>query len=339
MVQPLGYRPQLDGLRAVAITIVVLYHAEVPGFVGGGIGVDLFFVLSGFLITVLLLEERGRTGTVDLGAFWVRRARRLLPALFVFLAAMTVLAVGLGIADLWFFTGVLGALTYTLNLLRSHFEAGFGLIGHLWSLSVEEQFYLVWPVAFVLLRRRNVRTVLAVALTVAVAAAVWRAWLYPSAGWFPLYSRPDTRADALAIGCAAAAAWKLYDLRRVARWWPAAAIVFALPATTIHASDGFYYLGGFTVVALAAAVLVVAAVEGVLPGLDRTPAVWIGRRAYAIYLWQTPLILLVQWSGGGWVTASLAGGGLSVAIAALSWRVVEEPWLRRPRRSYLPEQR
>ncbi len=207
----------LDGLRAIAVLAVVLYHADLGILPGGFLGVDVFFVISGFLITTLLLAEHERLGRIRLRAFWARRARRLLPALFLVLAATLTLAVVLAPDEVARLRGdTLAALAYVTNwylILRqqSYFEA-MGRpspLLHLWSLAVEEQFYVLWPIALagglVVLRRRGM---LAASLAGAAGSALLMAWLYrPDVDPSRIYYGTDTHATGLLLGAALALAW------------------------------------------------------------------------------------------------------------------------------------
>ncbi len=207
----------LDGLRAIAVLAVVLYHADLGILPGGFLGVDVFFVISGFLITTLLLAEHGRLGRIRLRAFWARRARRLLPALFLVLASTLTLAVVFAPDEVARLRGdTLAALAYVTNwylILRqqSYFEA-MGRpspLLHLWSLAVEEQFYVLWPIALagglVLLRRRGM---LALSLAGAAGSALLMAWLYrPDVDPSRIYYGTDTHATGLLLGAALALAW------------------------------------------------------------------------------------------------------------------------------------
>lgn len=190
---PLTHRaPALDGLRTIAILAVILYHLHIPQLEGGFIGVTVFFVLSGFLITTLLLGERRRTGRVRLGSFWLKRLLRLYPALLVFVAVGLLLWNWVGdYKGASFSAGEAGviALTYTGNLFRAFWDTTQGVFAHTWSLSMEEQFYLVWPPVLVLLaalrtRRRWLVTGLGV-LVVGASAASWASYRTPSGGATP----------------------------------------------------------------------------------------------------------------------------------------------------------
>src|SRR3954452_6670592 len=209
----LGYIPGLDGLRGIAVIAVLLFHGGVTWATGGFLGVDMFFVLSGFLITSLLLEERWRTGTIGLSHFWSRRARRLLPALLLLLAAMAAYAT-------WVPTDtplgalrrdVLATLAYVSNW---HFILDGGSyfarnappspLRHTWSLAIEEQFYVLWPLLFIAVARGKHRlTKLAVFIGVGIAASIGAmAYLYhPGADSSRVYYGTDTRAHVILIGC------------------------------------------------------------------------------------------------------------------------------------------
>jgi peptidoglycan/LPS O-acetylase OafA/YrhL len=193
----LGRRPELDGLRGIAILLVVARHADTPGCASGGaIGVTMFFTLSGFLITSLLLEESASTGRVDLAAFYRRRALRLFPALFACIAVTIVLAVLLGT---WIASEqmVAAALLYFGNwALIARAEAG--VLGHTWSLSVEEQFYVTWPLVLVLFGRSR-RAVIWLAGTGALVSVGLRFKLYSGDTLWRVAYGTDTKADALLV--------------------------------------------------------------------------------------------------------------------------------------------
>src|SRR3954471_21397865 len=209
----LGYVPGLDGLRGIAVIAVLLFHGGVTWAKGGFLGVDVFFVLSGFLITSLLLDERWKTGTVKLSRFWARRARRLLPALLILLAAMAAYATWVPmqspLGDLR--RDVLATLAYVSNW---HFIIDGGSyfarnappspLRHTWSLAIEEQFYVLWPLLFIAVARgRHRLTKLAVLIGVGIAASIAAmAYLFhPGADSSRVYYGTDTRAHVILIGC------------------------------------------------------------------------------------------------------------------------------------------
>ena len=353
--------PGLDGLRAVAVVGVLLYHAGVNWIPGGFLGVDLFFVISGFLITSLLLAEAGHLGRISLRRFYVRRARRLLPALAVMLAVVGGFMAIFFRADLGQARGdVVAAAGYFSNWWylvhhRSYFVAAGrpSPFQHLWSLAVEEQFYLVWPLVLVgLLRfRARLRWIAAVAVVGALGSAFWMRTLAVR-GNVPfdtdssrLYYGTDTHASALLLGAATAALMVAIASRRT-----------VIPAIARHAIDivglagllalgwsmhavGYYmpalYRGGFLVfAAVAAMVVAIASAPGGWLGraLDVPPMRWIGARSYGLYLWHWPVFVYTR-PGLDWPLHGAAALGVRLAIVValteLSYRFVEVPLRRR----------
>ena len=350
-----GYQPALDGLRAVAVCAVIAYHLQYGWAEGGFLGVDAFFVLSGFLITSLLVVEFGGAGRIDLRAFWVRRARRLLPALFLVLGAITVWAAfvlradqlgtvrGDGLATIfyganWRFVAS-GQSYFDLVSVPSPFR-------HAWSLAIEEQFYLVWPlVAFACLRLGRGRTrVLATVCTVGAAASIaLMAIVYDPLNPSRAYYGTDTRAHALLIGALLAILLRhraANAAARVARRGvnPAlqtagvgAALACVAAFAFVPDTSSFMYRGGFALFAIAVAVLIAAAVA---PGrspvrtlLSIRPLRWIGAISYGLYLWHWPVQVALTAPRTG-----LDGAALDVVriaatfgLATLSFYAVEQP--------------
>ncbi len=346
-----AYFPALDGLRGVAVLLVMGYH-DFGRLRGGFIGVDVFFVLSGFLITSILLEERRRTGGIRLGSFYARRALRLYPALVAF---VTVLAC---VARAWpalvgelRWSWIAATLLYVSDLVIAYGRVyPLGYVSHCWSLGVEEQFYLVWPFLVRVLTRRapGARALLAWAVLGVAACTAVRAHLSDALRaepdrWLRVYMAPDTRADAPLVGCAMAclAQRGLFEHRRarailgVASLGAVAALGWIATSFRIdHAVDRPWL---FSLTAVAAA-LVLGAARADVPVLGRAlslpPLVWIGRRSYGIYLWHVLVFVaaatleragrIPAWAGTRYVA--------TFAIAALSYAVVERPFLERKRR-------
>jgi len=347
------YMPGLDGLRALAVLAVIAYHLNLGWAPGGLLGVGVFFTLSGYLITDLLLGQHEITGRLQLTDFWLRRARRLLPALFVMLAVVAAWVTLLDRDQLPVIRGaVASSAAYVGNwwLIAQHssYFAQFAPpmpLGHLWSLAVEEQFYLIWPWLLLLgLRwargRRRTRTRLAAAtLLLAAVSALAMALLYRP-GYDPtrIYDGTDTRAFAVLIGAALAFVWPSRhlgsDVTETARWIldgigiTGLAVIAVLVWRTSEYSP-FLYRGGMVLLSVGTALTVGVAASpasrlGVLLGIR--PLRWIGVRSYGIYLWHYPIIVLTTPANG---RDGLARGALQVAaafgVAALSWRFVEEP--------------
>ena len=332
----------LDGLRALAVATVILFHLSPGGLPGGYVGVDVFFVISGFLITALLLRERKDSGTIRLGAFWARRARRLLPALFLLLLVCGA-AAWLVRGDVLVHLGrqLLGAATFSSNWVaigsgQSYFdETTPELFRNLWSLAVEEQFYLVWPFVILLLalvRARWVRVAVVALLAVASAAAMWSVFV-PGADATRVYYGTDTHAFGLAIGAVLAlGAWRLGPrVGTVVGLFGVAGIVAA--AVLLPADASVTYRGGLFAVAVASALAILGAISSPLGrALDVAPLRWVGRRSYGLYLWHWPVFVLVEaalptWERTGTTGWALGGIalGITVVAAALSYRFVEQP--------------
>jgi peptidoglycan/LPS O-acetylase OafA/YrhL len=336
---PLTHRaPALDGLRTLAILVVVLYHLHVPQFEGGFIGVTVFFVLSGFLITTLLLGERRRTGRVRLGSFWVKRLLRLYPALLAFVVVGLLLWNWVGDykgASLQSGEAAFIALTYTGNLFRAFWDTSQGVFAHTWSLSMEEQFYLVWPPVLVLLaalrvRRRWLLTGLGV-LVVGASAASWASYRSPSGGATPdVYFSPVLGVVPLAIGCALALVLDDERVRvriagvlgHVATWLGLVLLVGVLLRIdddwTQHASTFGVVLPLTGLIAAVAIGGLVSVRSPVSAALAWTPVSWFGRRvSYSAYLWHPLVIaLLGTFAIGPWGTVGLVGAVVIVAIGA-----------------------
>lgn len=344
----LGYRPELDGVRGVAILSVFVYHYFARRLQGGFVGVDVFFVLSGFLITYLLVEEWRRTGRISLKNFYARRALRLLPALFAWalVFAAVALLVGGGARRLILY-GVAGSLSYVMNWL-----VGLGVLEHnplsiTWSLAIEEQFYLLYPpvLGWALRRKTKPLTIVCALCAVVVAVELRRALLYQAGAGIPrVYHGTDTRADSLMAGCLLGVLVSFDLLPRAARAkWAARAgalasvLLLAYVAREVVWTNPKLYEGGLTVVALAAATALGALLlyppRAALAVLRLQPLVWLGRVSYGLYLWHFPLIWLAQRRlAPATVAVRLSFAALSIIAAALSYYLIERRFLRLKRK-------
>jgi len=320
-VYKLGRRPLLDGVRGLAVTMVVLSHCCVPLMVGAGmVGVTLFFVLSGFLITRLLLEEHARTGGINLRAFYLRRARRLVPALLLFLAVASMALARQGISP----GEVITSLTYTSNLFRwTGINAKF--LTHTWSLSMEEQFYLLWPFALVLLLRRRIAVLGGSLGVVAVAVAANRLWLSGHVADIQrVYLAPDVRADAIIVGCLLAV---FIDRLSAMRWRVMAPIAAAAMVLCFPASESQLVVL-LLPATLACAVVIMWAATSAASGWVRS-CLWVrlGRISYGVYLWHMPIALPMLYRQVPWWVVTAVTVPASLVIASLSWRFLEAPIL------------
>ncbi len=357
------YLPGIDALRALAVLAVFFYHSSVGWMPGGFLGVDVFFVISGYLITSLLLREFRRGGHVRLGRFWLRRARRLLPAVGVLIAVTMIAAAivepdrieqlrGDAIASLAYFANwhfILGDQSYFDQFQRP------SLFTHLWSLSVEEQFYLFWPLAFAAGMKLLGRGRLLLGVAAGALASVALAWVLfdPGHDASRVYYGTDTHAVGLLAGVALALVWSPIELRR-RRTGPMVGPVLdavgvlalayvVLSFLHVHDYDLALWHGGYLWLALVTALLlaVLAHPASRLGGLlGRAPVLWLGLRSYSFYLWHYPVLMLTRPG----LDVSLPRGILVplqllavLALADLSYRFVELPFRGKTKLPSLPD--
>ncbi len=333
----LGYNPALDGLRGVAILLVVFSHAHVPMFEGAFLGVDLFFVLSGYLITSLLLMEVKKHGKLDFGRFYWRRFLRLMPALALFLAAYCVVA-----PMLWpelddVYQDALVSILYLADYGIAFFDSPNTLL-HMWSLSVEEHFYLVWPPLLLLLIRMSpAGGVWRPIALLYLASWLWRIlWVVQGQQFYEIFFRFDTRASGLIAGSLLAALIlerpAFIDALRArihhALWLP-----LAIPLLMALAWDNQGALvWGITVVELATIVLLVAVQQrnGVIFDMLSAPVlVRLGALSYGIYLWHYPVVRYLR-ADLSWPWVVVLALVISTGLSALSFYTVER-WAMRYR--------
>jgi len=342
--------PGLDGLRAIAVVLVTGFHLETKRFMPGGfIGVDLFFVLSGFLISTLLISEYQRDGRIDLPAFYARRLRRLLPAFVLTLVLVLALSFLVFEPNSRFFRSldamtfsVVGAFTYVFNWLPSLRFPYMGPLVHLWSLAVEEQFYLLWPAAlFFCLRRSNWRSVLRRVLPITILVSLSIPFWYWNWDWRRLYYSSDYRAHAILAGALLAVLRSDESLRvrwsesKLLRPMTILSCVYLLGVTlTADIDSAPMYVGGFAGVVLASAVLIFSTVESRPDELGRrfleSPAlVWIGHRCYGFYLFHMPIMVASYSLDLTLIEQLLWVMGLTLLLTEASYRYVERPIIER----------
>ena len=348
-----GRVPGLDGLRGLAVLLVVLAHANIPIVRYGGIaGVALFFVLSGFLITTLLVRERRRFGHVSLRSFYARRALRLLPALVVAIAGGVVLAVAVGSDPVTMAKDGLASLFYLGNF-RDQLGLYGGPFAHLWTLAMEEQFYLLWPLVIVATGSWRRADVARVALAIAGISLVVRfgVGIDQRPGYRIAYYSPQTNVYGLLLG-SAAALWISQRRRRVefpSWFWWGSLVMYLGVATVPGMKNGLREINdSSTLVTRIAAgpaaavfglglVLAVATSNPALPGwLTSRVMLFLGNISYGLYLWHEILDWTIGHKLGSTGLRGLAVGScsavLAVGAAVLSKRYVEDPFLRRKQR-------
>lgn len=334
----------LDGLRALSVLAVFLLHTGLAGVRGGFVGVDLFFVLSGFLITRLLATEYSREHRVDVSAFYGRRARRLYPALFGVLAAVAVYC-SFFEPQLHGSLEVFPALFYVMNWVLAFGGYDARLTGHTWSLAVEEQFYLLWPLVLLGLLRLGRRRAMIGMVVIALAICAWRYWLFSVDHVLPwrIYAGFDTHTDGLIYGALLALINRDW-LRRLGYLWIIGAVYLCLALFNPHVASFAANPRGYAVTAIAAAMViarVVSAQDSLLVGaLDVAPLRGLGRVSYGFYLWHYPVIHMMIYGGHDPVMAffgSLAYPRLamvastfavSLAFTLASWYLIEQPAMK-----------
>jgi peptidoglycan/LPS O-acetylase OafA/YrhL len=357
------YLPGIDALRALAVLAVFFYHAHVAWMPGGFLGVDVFFGISGYLITTLLLREFRRGGAVHLGRFWLRRAQRLLPAVGVLIAVTMVAAAilepdridalrGDAVASLFYFANwhfVFGDVSYF-----EQFQSP-SLFTHLWSLSVEEQFYLFWPLVFAAGMKLFGRGRLLLGVLAGALGSVILAWILfdPGADASRIYYGTDTHAVGLLLGVALALVWSPIELRR-RRTGPLVGPILdvvgvlalayvVLSFVHVHDYDLALWHGGYLWLAIVTALLiaVLAHPAARLGGLlGQAPVLWLGLRSYSFYLWHWPVLALTRPG----IDVDLPKGVLIplqllavLVLADLSYRFVELPFRGKTKLPSLPD--
>lgn len=315
-LQSTRYMPGLDGLRAIAVIAIIIYHLNPRWLPGGFLGVDTFFVISGYLITSLLLREYHNTQVIDLKNFWIRRFRRLIPAVFFMTGVVItyVLVFESGIIRTVKEDGI-AAFLYMSNWWYiiedlSYFEASEPRpLMHLWSLAIEEQFYIIWPVVLLilLLKFKNYKHIMLIIFMMTVVSLIWMMVLtIPYEDNSRVYFGTDTRLQTLLLGVVLAYIWPPFrlkkDIGQKIKVWIDGIGIGALLALiiffiTIDASSYWIYYGGLYLITLVTLLLIASSVHPstVLPKILGNPLfLWIGTRSYSLYLWHYPIIILIN---------------------------------------------
>jgi peptidoglycan/LPS O-acetylase OafA/YrhL len=329
----LGRRPALDGIRGGAVVLVMLNHTGALRW--GFVGVDVFFALSGFLITTLLFEERQRHGRISLRAFYQRRARRLIPGLVLLLAAYTVAVTRFSLFEsswpLW--QRQVSTFFYANNWVLATGHSPLGPLTLTWSLAQEEQFYLLWPILLCLLWRLRARPIVILALLVgAVTGLMYYLPHVPVVAHLDNYYNPLYRFGQLLIGCAAALLWRYRPIHLALRWSPIGlAAIFGIGYFADDTSRAL--LPRLAADAICAAVLVLHAATGTRSILARSlslpPLRFIGTISYGLYLYHLAILtaILVYWPNLTWPLQTVILFPVSIVIAWASWHFVERRFL------------
>lgn len=341
----LGHRPVLDGVRGISILLVLIHHTEFITPIsfsilrGGFLGVDIFFVLSGFLITSILVEEFEDTGTLSFLRFYIRRALRLLPAVAAVLLFSAAVGSVLGFTRIGL-TGwrVLSIVGYFTNWVRAYETPDLWFLTHFWSLAIEEQFYLFWPFLLIGLLRAGMkrRAVLLTVTALILCSVVLMAALHSSgATVLRLYTGSDTRAHSLLVGCwfSLALHWgylRTESWRRYQAFASFSFIVLITASFLVSSGNPVLYMGGSLLVAMCAGILILALVvsdQTRLTALFTNPVLlWLGQRSYGLYIWHWPFFYLCAYLGRP--ALAIPGGIIgALAAAALSYRFIELPFL------------
>jgi len=344
---PLGYVPAHDGMRGLMTVGVVVAHVAYHAVPGAVLYIDFFFAGSAYYITSLLLRDIEKRGRIDYGAFYKRRVARLVPPLLLMLAVYLLFS--------WLFQPQFSAalaraaivVSYISNYWYVFDPKTIEYLGHTWTLSTEEQFYVLWPVTFSYLVRRFGLTWRLVIAIVAIGATIWM-WrvllVSGGANWSRLYTALDTRADALMGGSALAVVLKLVPTGkypRLDRLWPGLAwplLLYWLTVTFVFwpangPSYNYYYFGSIlcgVVPGLLALTMLARSSGTILHRIfERPEAIFLGRIFYGIYLWHLPILNFMDGQGVGWRYRLLFGLPLSITFATLSYAYVERHFLRR----------
>lgn len=353
-----NYVVGLEALRGIAVLLVVVSHLHSiistdPHFINvtplpwvnqafsrGFLGVDLFFVLSGFLITSLLFREGEDSLSSKLKSFYYRRGLRILPALYALLIVSFAVAIWEGSSLRYQWNSTWSALLFISNwTFEPFFPQTQDDLGHLWSLAVEEQFYIVWPLAFFIFKRLRIHWLVitsAMAILVVVIALHRNALWSSQIPWLFIYIKTETRADAILIGCAFAYIFRYVSISpKLLRAFGYISVVVLITIAYLYSDfkNGFLYQGGFSLIAFLFGVVILAIV--LLPSfggplMSSSMLIWWGQRSYGIYLWHLLIFRIFgrhEFVGSELLRVVLAVG-ISLFVAEASWRLIEQPFIR-----------
>lgn len=341
-----GYIPALDGLRGIAVLAVMAFHARFSFFQGGFLGVDVFFVLSGFLITTLLIKEYDAGKRIGLKNFYMRRVLRLAPALLLFLLVVVIISfLFLQKKQLYYsLVDVLIALFYMSNWSHAFNIHPPAFIGHIWTLSVEEQFYILWPLTFILLLKviKSRGYIALIVLLAAISSWMLRIYLLSSGATIKrVYAGLDTRADTLLIGCFLAIVLSSNLMSLNARQRLSNALRYMAPLSAVliirffvvqyWMSPRLYYVNFFVLEILIAIIILDIVISGqsmLKSMLSARPLVWFGGISYGVYLWHYPIYTYMFNIGFSKVGVFTLGSVFTLAAASASYYCLERPFLK-----------
>jgi peptidoglycan/LPS O-acetylase OafA/YrhL len=331
----LGHRPQLDGLRGIAVILVFFHHAGIPYLHGGHIGVDIFFVLSGFLITVLLYQEYARFAGIDLKKFYIRRLLRLTPALLGLLIIFGAFTLATKSGEALVKTGqsILITALYLSDFAIAFNYSTLGGLGHTWSLAIEEHFYLLYPISllFLIRRGRSTKTAIIVLFVAVIAISIHRVIL-----WGPLpeevarvYYGFDTRADGLLVGSLLGIITATGRLPSVSRSLAIIAALALIIALTFADWDSRLYAYGLPLINISSAVVLAYVIRSGVEWLGNRYLVSIGVISYGLYLWHNLIFIIIREriTESSWAIL-LLGSIISLAVAVTSYHLLEKPCLK-----------
>jgi peptidoglycan/LPS O-acetylase OafA/YrhL len=339
---PLGYSPGLDGVRGIMTLGVLCGHTRYLLMPGVIVLMDSFFAMSGYLITSLLINDYEKHGRINFRKFYTRRVMRLFPALVTMLSCLLIVALLFSSQFTMRLIDAAVSFFYISNYWRAFDGPGLWYTAHTWSLSVEEQFYLLWPLTFLLLVRRLGLSwaSVCVILGTALGFAAWRGWLtYHGASVPRLYNPFDTRADALLIGCALAIAMKLIDMSKYPRlskalaWSLLPLSLYSLYwAFTVTDHTRWYYYVSPLCGAIPAAIFTAGLLQPhrtFMHALYEHPVpVFIGRICYGLYIWHYPVFSLMRENGFSYLAIFLTGWPIAFALAIASYYLIERHFMR-----------